>query len=349
MLDIIPERIPHRFKSILTAMAQQTRAIPNSKRHLKKHSRFKPREFPWILSNAFLGKEIPVFQLRNALRYRQVSFYKEETLVCRDDRLYLDAIQGYAALFQNMGYKGWIVFFDEAESIMLTRINHRSKSYSILHDILCPDTPVRGFFPVFAFTHDFFTHLKDENFERTRIIRKRKKRRSATPLTEQTADNAPTIDEVREKNDKVRKKTAEAAEKITETRKKLAEAPEKIGETRKKIAEAPENSYEATGEKDVHEEKEVPYFERNYSKAWQEDIHIYHLRDLTSREWHVLIKKLIRIHALAYQWKPDVGAMDKMIFSRMLKQSDAESRMKLKLIVNLLDLEQQQLVISAYS
>lgn len=65
-----------------------------------------------------------------------------------------------------------------------------------------------------------------------------------------------------------------------------------------------------------------------------------------SKEWHILIRKLIQIHALAYH-KPDEDAMDKMIFSRLLKQSEAESRMKLKLIVNLLDLEQQQMVISS--
>lgn len=291
--DMIPESIPHRFKSILTAMAQQTLTIPHKKRHLKKHSKFKPREFPWVLNNAFLGKEIPVFKLRNALKYRQVSFYNEETLVCRDDRLYLKALQGYAALFQNMGYKGWMVLFDEAESIMLARINQRSKSYSILHDLFCPDRPAKGFLPVFAFTHDFFTHLKDEDFERTRIIRKRKIKMEETPPAEDSEQSTAIVREP------------------------------------------------------FQEEKEVPSFENNYSKAWQ-DIHIHHLRDLTSREWKILVGKLIQIHALAYQWEPDVKAMEKMITFRLSKQSDDESRMKLKLIVNLLDLEQQQRVISAY-
>ena len=294
--DMIPESIPHRFKSIITAMALQTESISRKKRQLKKHARFKPREFPWILNNAFLGKEIPAVQLRNALRYRQVSFYKEDTLVCKDDRLYLQAIQGYGTLFQNMGYKGLVVLFDEAESIMFTRITQRSKSYSILHELFRSNRPGKGFLPVFAFTHDFFMRLKEEDFERTRIIRKRKKRAGAIALmTEQ-------------------------------------------GQT-KKSPEIPD---------EVPQEKEVLCFEQDFSKAWQgKKIHIHTLQDLTSREWHQLIKKLIQMHALAYEWKPNVTAMDKKIYARLLKQSDAESRMKLKLIVNLLDLAQQEKVISA--
>lgn len=321
---MIPENIPHRFKSILTAMAQQTEIISQGKRQLKKHARFKPREFPWILNNAFMGKEIPVFQLRNALKYRQVSFYKEESLACKDDQLYMEAIKGYGELFQNMGYKGFIVLFDEAESIMLTRINQRSKSYSILHELLCPDTSAKGFMPVFAFTHEFFSHLKDEDFERTRIIRKRKKRQPPIPLTDENSD-APTPEiEAERKNRKKQKKTPEISAPLP--------AP----------LETPEETPE-----EPPDEKEVLYFAQNYSKAWQrQNINIYTLRDLTSKQWHILIRKLIQIHALAYQWQPDVDAIDKKIFSKLLKQSNAESRMKLKLIVNILDLDQQQMVLS---
>ncbi|MBF0467492.1 MAG: DUF2791 family P-loop domain-containing protein [Desulfamplus sp.] len=266
VVDMIPDKIPHRFRSILVAMYQQTEAVPITRRNLKKHAGFKPREFPWILNNAFMGKEIPAPQLKSALKYRKVSFYKDESLVCRDPNLYMEAIKGYATMFRKMGYKGWVVLFDEAESIMMTSIINRSKSYAALHEIFCPDRASEGFLPVFAFTHDFFTYLEDEDFDRKRIIR--------------------------------------------------------------------------------HEKTLTLYFEQNYSKAWQ-NINIHRLRNLASKEWHILIRKLIQIHALAYRWKPDVDAMDKMIFSRLLKQSDAESRMKLKLIVNLLDLEQQQMVISA--
>ncbi|SLM28912.1 conserved hypothetical protein [Desulfamplus magnetovallimortis] len=295
--DIIPERIPHRFKAILAAIAKQTEAVPYSKRKLKKHARFKPREFPWILGNAFMGKDMPVVELRNAMRYRQVNFYQDESLVCKDDDLYLEAIQGYAELFQVMGYKGWVLLFDEAESIMLTRIMQRSKSYAFLHKIFCPKIPAPGFLPVFAFTHDFFTFLKDEDFERTRIVRKRK--RGA--------------------------RVKEEVESLSVSGKENEKEP---------------------SEGSDEDPREVPWFERDYSAAWK-DINIYRLRELTSREWHILIKKLILIHASAYKWQPDVDALDKMIFSRLLKQSGAESRMKLKLIVNLLDLKQQHMVLAS--
>ncbi|MBF0411150.1 MAG: DUF2791 family P-loop domain-containing protein [Desulfamplus sp.] len=307
IIDMIPETIPHRFKAILTAMAQQTIKIPNGKLNLKQKSRvisnlkkyagFQPREFPWILLNAFMGKDIPVTLLRNALKYRQVSFYNDESLACRDPRLYLEAIKGYASLFQDMGYKGFIVLFDEAESIMIATIRNRTKSYSILHDIFSPQKAPKGFFPVFAFTDDFFTHLNDEDFEQKKSIVKKR----YPSLTNQS----PTDDALNILN-------------------------------LNKVQDSSES----------HEE--VHIFEKDYSKAWR-NINIYKLRNLNSKEWHDIIVKLINIHSLAYNWHPDVALMDKTIFSKLLKQSDAESRMKLKLIVNILDIEQQKILISKYS
>nr|MDA3791213.1 DUF2791 family P-loop domain-containing protein [Desulfobacula sp.] len=41
-IDLIPQQIPHRFKAILTAMAQKNISIPPKKRKLKKHARFNP-------------------------------------------------------------------------------------------------------------------------------------------------------------------------------------------------------------------------------------------------------------------------------------------------------------------
>ncbi len=271
VVDMIPEEIPHRFKAILTAMAQQTESIPNGKSTLKKYAGFKPKDFPWILLNAFMGKDIPLPLLRNALKYRQVSFYNQESLTCRDLNIYLEAIKGYGSLFQTMGYKGFVLLFDEAESIMLSTIRNRSKSYCVLHDIFCPKKAAKGFLPVFAFTDDFFTYLKNEDFERTTNIKQQQEVQI----------------------------------------------------------------------------KEIPIFPINYSNEWN-NINIYKLRNLTSKEWHDIILKLIEIHALAYSWKPDVDAAAKLISSKLLKQSDAESRMKLKLIVNILDIEQQQRVISKY-
>ena len=330
ILEIIPDGVPHRFKSILTAMGQQTETVPFDKRQLKKHARFKPREFPWILNNAFLGKDIPVVQLRNAIRYRQVSFYKNESLTCREDHLYMETIQKYGQLFQNMGYKGWVVLFDEAESIMLARIFQRSKSYALLHELFCPERTIPGLFPLFAFTHDFFTQLKNEDFERTRTIRPRKKRKQPTGEGENSdegnahEDSPTTIPENR----------PDASKRPTDK----TNSPDAF-----RTPTAPPSKEDDPS--DLPETREVPVFEQNYSAAWNE-IHQYRLRDLTTREWHLLIQKLIRIHSLAYRWEPDVAAMDKMIFAKLLEYSNAESRMKLKLIVNLLDLEQQELILA---
>ncbi len=42
--DLIPGQIPHRFRAVLTAMAQKNMLVPPKKRNLKKYAGFKPRE-----------------------------------------------------------------------------------------------------------------------------------------------------------------------------------------------------------------------------------------------------------------------------------------------------------------
>ena len=42
----------------------------------------------------------------------------------------------------------------------------RRKSYAILNRFFCPDEPLHGLYPVFAFTDDFFSTVKDEDYER---------------------------------------------------------------------------------------------------------------------------------------------------------------------------------------
>jgi len=257
--DLIPEKIPHRFKAILTALVHKTIVLTPGKRKLKKHRRFKPREFPWILKNALMGKDIPVWRLRAALHYRQVPFYKEKSLVCKTPYQYLDLITGMAELFRIIGFKGWVVLFDEGESIVQTRITSRSKSYRLLDRIFCPEEPLKGFYPVFAFTHDFFTRVADEPYDR------------------------------------------------------------------------------------LKPKKDKPYFDKNYSTAWQE-IHVHNLNHLSSKEWKSLIHKLVQVHARAYQWQPPVDVMAKKLNLELSKYNGAEPRLKLKLLVNRLDLAQQHLM-----
>ncbi|MCD4719484.1 MAG: DUF2791 family P-loop domain-containing protein [Desulfobacula sp.] len=266
--DLIPEEIPHRFKAILTAMAQKNISIPPEKRKLRKHDRFKPREFSWILKNALMGKNIPAWRLRSVFYYRQVSFYKENSLVCKNQDQYLAMVQGMAKLFQKIGFKGWLVLFDEGESIAQTRITSRSKSYKLLNKIFYPEIKTNGFYPVFAFTNEFFTCLADEAYDRVRI---KKNSKNGTP-------------------------------------------PIKI-----------------------------PYFNKNYSKAW-ENINIHKLHDLSSTEWETLIHKLIAVHAGAYKWKPTVALMQRQMNLELSKLSGVEARLKLKFLVNQLDLEQQKKV-----
>ncbi|WP_232367112.1 BREX system ATP-binding domain-containing protein [Desulfocicer vacuolatum] len=153
-LDLIPRQMPHRFKAILAALSSPNVALSARERKFKKHARLKPREFPWILKNALLGKDIPAWRLSAMFQYRQVSFYKEHSLVCKESFQYLDTVKALAALFRNLGFKGWVILFDEGESICQTRITSRSKSYELLHNIFCPENALGGFYPVFAFTHE---------------------------------------------------------------------------------------------------------------------------------------------------------------------------------------------------
>ncbi|MCW5213434.1 DUF2791 family P-loop domain-containing protein [Desulfobulbus sp. TB] len=163
---IIPESMPHVFKAVLTALASENMKLSRRQKGLKKHATFRPREFPWILANALNGNSPPVVRLRQALRYREVSFYKEQSLVCKGWEPYFEMVRGLGLMFQQMGYKGWVLLFDEAEAIAQIRINARRKSYAILNRFFCPDAPLTGLYPVFAFTDDFFSTVKNEDYER---------------------------------------------------------------------------------------------------------------------------------------------------------------------------------------
>lgn len=265
--DFIPKDMPHRFRAILAAMAHKNMEIPANKRTLKKHARFQPRSFAWTLKNALMGKEIPAHKLAAVFHYREVPFYKGHSLVCREPREYLAMVKGLAGLFKEMGYGGWVLLFDEGESIGQTRITSRSKSYDILHEIFCPDGPAPGFYPVFAFTHDFFTLVESEPWDRTR----------------------------------------------------------KPGGRRK-----PDQPIE-----------EIPCFVHNYHKAWKR-INIHSLQDLSPDEWERLTAKLKILHGRAYGWEPDAEKPAHEMRQILSRNKGAESRMKLRLLVNQLDLEQQK-------
>jgi len=265
--DFIPGDMPHRFRAILAAMAHKNMEIPANKRKLKKHARFQPRAFAWTLKNALMGKEIPAHKLSAAFHYREVPFYKDSSLVCREPKEYLTMVKGLARLFKQMGYGGWVLLFDEGESIGQTRITSRSKSYDLLHEIFCPEKPAQGLYPVFALTHDFFTLVEAEPWDRTR-----------RPGGRQKIDQ-PT--------------------------------------------------------------EEVPCFTRNYHKAWKR-INIHSLQDLSTDEWETLTGKLKILHSRAYGWAPEKADLAREMRQVLSQNKGAESRMKLRLLVNQLDLEQQK-------
>lgn len=258
---VIPQEMPHRFKATLTALANETMTLSKRQKISKKHAAFRPHEFPWILANTLNGNAPPVYKLRHALKYRQVSFYKDKSLACKGWEPYFELVRSLAAMFQRMGYKGWVVLFDEAESTVQTPINFRRKNYLVLDRLFFPQSPVEGFFPVLALTDDFFNVVQNEDYDRV----------------------------------------------VTR------------GET------------------------ETPYFPQNYGQAWQR-LNIYDLNGLSSKEWWALAEKLILFHGKAYGWQPQNNQL-KAQLKQVIKETAAhEPRLKIKALVNQLDISHQQTV-----
>jgi hypothetical protein len=148
-------------------MAQPTVSLTERQRKAGKHARYRPRMFPSLLSRALSGETVPTYLLQAALKYRQVDFYRDASLVCRGDDVYLQAVQGLARLFRQMGYRGWVLLFDEGEAIAQVPITMRRKSYRLLHHLLLPESPAPGLYPMMAFTEDFFHQVADEDYDRT--------------------------------------------------------------------------------------------------------------------------------------------------------------------------------------
>lgn len=130
-----------------------------------KYRDYRPTDFPGILRRALLGDVVPVVELRPALKYRQVSFYMQEPLALEDNTPFLGMLATLPELFQRMGYKGRVVLFDEAEAVIQLPVPFRGRNYKILHRLLYPESPIVGFYPVFAFTPDFFLKVQDEDYE----------------------------------------------------------------------------------------------------------------------------------------------------------------------------------------
>ncbi len=161
---LLPAEMPHVFKAILVALAQPTLEVAPRQRGFARYRDFRPGEFPWTLRRALQGDTVPAVRLRAALKYRQVPFYREASLALSSDEPFLQMVLALPQLFRRMGYRGWVLLFDEGEAISQVRRPQRARSYRILHRLLCPDSPSLGFYPVFAFTPDFFQRLQEEDY-----------------------------------------------------------------------------------------------------------------------------------------------------------------------------------------
>jgi P-loop Domain of unknown function (DUF2791) len=161
---LLPADMPHVFKAILVALVQPTLEVAPRQRGFARFGDFRPGEFLWTLRRALQGETVPVARLRAALKYRQVSFYRQASLALQGNEPFLQMVLALPQLLRRMGYRGWVLLFDEGEAISQVRRPLRAHSYRILHRLLCPDSPPPGLYPVFAFTPDFFQRLQEEDY-----------------------------------------------------------------------------------------------------------------------------------------------------------------------------------------
>lgn len=154
--------MPHRLKMILTAMLCKSKRLSSEEIALKKHQNYRPKEYGVWLEKALMGCNIPTAHLKSVFKYRDVEGYREQSLSCSGNDFWVHMVQCLGKVLKEIGYKGLVLFFDEAESIAFVRLNHRAKSYQVL------DQFFRGsdaLFPVFAFTDDFFHRVNHEPYD----------------------------------------------------------------------------------------------------------------------------------------------------------------------------------------
>lgn len=156
------DTMPHRFRMTLTAMLCKNKQLTSKEILLKKHQAYRPKEYGYWLDKVLMGYDIPAAHLKSVCKYREVEGYQEQSLICRGNEPYFQMVQSLGRVLKEMGYKGLLLFFDEAESIAQGRLGHRVKSYHLLDLFFQTKSHV---FPVFAFTDDFFDKVKDDNME----------------------------------------------------------------------------------------------------------------------------------------------------------------------------------------
>jgi hypothetical protein len=161
----LPAAMPHPFKAAITALALPTLEVPVGRRALQQYRDYRPADFPWTLRRMLLGDTVPVTRLRPALKYRQVSFYRQAALAVDSHESFVQMTLALPALFRRMGYRGWGLLFDEGEAIIQGPRPMRARGYRTLHRLVSHDAACPGLYPVFAFTPDFFQRLHEEEYD----------------------------------------------------------------------------------------------------------------------------------------------------------------------------------------
>jgi ribosome modulation factor len=91
----------------------------------------------------------------------------------------------------------------------------------------------------------------------------------------------------------------------------------------------------------VRAESETPFFARDYAAAWRK-LEVYRLDELSRKDWQELAGKLLRLHTQAYGWKPDEARTLGNLMQRVDEMAGEETRLRLKALVDALDVLQQE-------
>ena len=161
------DSMPHRFRMVLKAMLCKSKKLSTKESSSKKHQNYRPKEYGYWLEQALMGSNVPAADLKSVFKYREVEGYRSHSLTCRGNDPYIQMVQSLGIVLREMGYKGLLLFFDEAESVAQGRVSHRVKSYSILDQFFQSGSSV---FPLFAFTDDFFEQAQRESYDDDRKI-----------------------------------------------------------------------------------------------------------------------------------------------------------------------------------
>lgn len=156
-----PQILPHRWRCILEAACRPTEILDERQRQLKKHRHFAPRAFGQWIRRAMEGYPLSAHKLSHVCRYRGVGGYRGASLSDRDPADYLDATRGLAQLLvEALGCRGWVVLFDEFESITMLRVNSRRRCYEALEQWL--QSASSGITPIMAFTPELEHMMRAE-------------------------------------------------------------------------------------------------------------------------------------------------------------------------------------------